>query len=488
MKVRTRLAPSPTGFLHIGTLRTSLFDYALAKRHGGQFIIRIEDTDENRFVEGATEEIYAIHDAFGLNPDESSVHGGQYGPYIQSQRKEIYKEYAQQLLDKGHAYYCFLTKEELESMKEAFKGKGFRSPYRNSTKDEVEKLLSDSKPFTIRLKVPENEIIHYEDGLQGAIKFDTNIVSDEVLIKSSGMASYHLAVVVDDHLMKISHVFRGIEWLPSTPKQILIHKYLGLEMPPYYHLPVILDPEGGKLSKRKGNVSAKQFLQEGYLPAAILNFLMLLGWSSPEERVHGEEEKELFSLDEFIKLFDVKNLNKSNAVFDRQKLLWFNQQYILKATNEEFESIFSSWAEKYLEDESLKELVMNDPKLGDKLKLVKERSKLLSDALNLIRFFYNRPENVNFEIKQLNKIVDKKDELIKEMISMFESFGADSSNWKHEEWENLMRGLGDKFEKKHGDVFMLLRVAIVGEPFSPPLFECLQVLGKEEVLKRLSDA
>lgn len=487
MNVRTRIAPSPTGMLHIGTLRTVLFDYALAKKHNGQFVLRIEDTDEKRFVEGAIDEIFEMLEEYKLEPDESIRHGGEYGPYIQSERKEIYQKYAQELIEKGHAYYCFLQGDELEVLQKSFRGKGFRSPYRNQSIEESRKMIADGKPYAIRLKVPDNEIIEFTDGLQGYIKFDSNIVSDEVLIKSNGMASYHLAVVVDDYLMKITHVFRGVEWLSSTPKQVLIHKFLGIEMPPYYHLPVILDPDGGKLSKRKGTVSSKQFLVEGYLTDAILNFLMLLGWSSPEERKFGEKEREIYSLEEFIQLFDLADLNKSNAVFNRDKLLWFNKEYIKAKSNEELANVFKRWLEKYAEDKSLLDYVMSDSDLADKLGLVKERSSTLKDIPDQIKFFYETPTNIDWDIKQLEKVKDKLVDIKKDLYELHSSFNENPKNWTHEEWEKGIRAIGDKYEVKHGDIFMVLRVAIVGAPYSPSMFESLQLMSKEEILRRLEN-
>ncbi|GAB4287554.1 MAG: glutamate--tRNA ligase [Candidatus Dojkabacteria bacterium] len=485
MVVRTRFAPSPTGFLHIGSVRTALYAYAFAKKHGGQFIVRIEDTDQKRRVEGSIEKIFEGLEEIRLIPDESSKHGGEKGPYIQSERKEIYLDYAKKLIEEGNAYYCFLEGDELEKFKKEFKGKGFRSPYRDQDISISKKMIEEGKPFVIRLKVPNNEIIEYEDGIQGKTKFNTDLVGDEVLIKSNGMASYHLAVVVDDHLMEITHVMRAVEWFPSTPKQILIHRFLGIEMPPYYHLPTILDPEGGKLSKRKGAVALHNFFEEGYLPEALLNFMMLLGWSSPLPRVHGEKEREIYSLQEFIEIFDLRDLNKSNAVFNRDKLRWFNKQYILNSSDDEFRTKFINWVEKYEEDEDFRNRILSDLDLDKKLELVKGRSETLSQSAKMINFFYYRPLSINWDVKQLEKVKDKI-ELIKAKIhKLHESFDTNSKNWTHEQWEKGMREIGDSLDVKHGDVFMVLRVAVVGEPVSPPLFECLQILGKDEVVKRL---
>lgn len=483
MSVRTRMAPSPTGMLHIGTLRTVLYDYAQAKKNKGEFILRVEDTDEKRFVEGSIEGIYEALQDYGLVPDESPIHGGDYGPYIQSERKDIYKKYADELVEKGYAYYCFMDGEELEIAQKNFRGKGFRSVYRDQDLEVSRKMIAEGKSYVIRLKVPNNEIIEYEDGLQGKMKFDSNIVSDEILIKSNGMGSYHLAVVVDDYLMKITHVFRGVEWLPSTPKQILIHRYLGLEMPPYYHLPVVLDPNGGKLSKRNGTVAAKQFLEEGYLPEAVLNFLMMLGWSSPEKREFGEKEREIYSLEEFVNLFNVKDLNKSNAIFNREKLLWFNKEYIKTLDLSDLLNKFKLWASKDMDKDDLG--ILNDEFLSQKLVLVKDRASTLKDIYDQLTFFYKRPENIDWSIKQLSAVSNELSNIKNDLFELHSSFNEDPKSWTSEEWQNGIRAIGDKYGFKHGDIFMVLRVAVVGQPFSPSLFEALQLMEKSEILERL---
>ncbi len=484
--VRTRFAPSPTGFLHIGGVRTALYAYAWAKKNNGKFVLRIEDTDVKRFVEGSIEEIFIAFDLLGLNIDESINHGGEYGPYIQSERKEIYMKYAKQLIDSGNAYYCFLEGEELENLKSEFKGKGFRSPYRDVETSKSLEMIKNGKPFTIRLKVPNNETIIHNDGLQGRIEFDSNIVSDEVLIKSNGLPSYHLAVVVDDYLMKISHVFRAIEWLPSSPKQVLIHRFLNLEMPPYYHLPVILDPEGGKLSKRKGNVSTKEFLREGYLSEALLNFLMLLGWSAPIDRVFGEKEREIFSLSEFVELFDLKDLNNSNAIFNKEKLLWFNKEYIKTINN--LDKKFTEWLKYFYSDIDIYSKVLDDKDLLNKLNLSKERSATLIELLDSIRFYYTAPVNINWDNEKVKEYKEKILDIIKDIIKILESYSEDVTTWNQETWVNDMKELSKKYNLKGGDSFMVLRMCIVGSPFSPPLFEAMQLLSKHEILERLKSA
>lgn len=486
MNVRTRFAPSPTGSLHIGGIRTALYCYAWAKKNNGKFVVRIEDTDQTRLVDGATQEIFEMLAAYNLNPDESVDHGGEFGPYIQSDRKDIYLKYANDLIEKGYAYYCFLEPDELKLLQETTRGTGFRSKYRDQDLETSKKMIQEGKSYVIRLKVPNNESLTYKDGVQGTVKFDTNLVNDEILIKSNGFASYHLAVVVDDHLMEISHVFRAVEWLPSTPKQILIYRYLGWEMPPFYHVSAILDPAGGKLSKRKGSVSAKGFIEEGYLPEALLNFLMFLGWSSPEKREFGEKEREIYSLEEFVNLFDVNDFNKSNPVFNREKLAWFNKEYLKIKNSTELTKYFVEWFKNYCTEIELSPYILQDYDLEQKINLVKERAITLKEILDQIKFFYLSPTNIDWKIKQTEKILDVIDDLKGEFASLFSNFDDNSKLWKHEEWEPKMRAIGDKYNKKHGDVFMALRMAIVGSPYSPPLFESMQLLGKNEVLKRLT--
>ncbi len=489
MKVRTRFAPSPTGYLHIGSLRTALFCYALAKKQNGDFIVRVEDTDRTRFVEGSIDTIFEMLTAYGLEPDESLKHGGDYGPYIQSERLDLYKEIAEKLVKSGDAYYCFLTKEESEVIKkELGQGVPFRSPHRDLTEEEIKDYLEKEVPYVIRQKMPESHEIKFIDELQGELKFNTDDVDEGILLKSDGFPTYHLAVVVDDHAMEITHVFRGQEWISSIPKHALLYEALGYEIPKFYHLPLILDPAGGKLSKRKGAVSAEEFLRMGVLPEAMLNQLMLLGWSPPLEREHGETERELFTLEEFIEIFDPKDLNYTNAVFNQEKLIWFNKQYFMNLTDEKLAKQLLNWAGNYAEDTELGESIISDGQqevLEKKVVLLKERSRTLSEMAEGMRFFWKKPEEIDWEVKQLKKVKNLIEDIVPEIRSLFDEFPENSEEWDHEEWEMGMRAIGDKYEVKHGDVFMILRVAIVGTPVSPPLLESLQILGKEEVISRL---
>ncbi|MBN1331274.1 glutamate--tRNA ligase [Candidatus Dojkabacteria bacterium] len=491
--VRTRFAPSPTGFVHIGSMHNVFFAHALAKANDGDFILRIEDTDRKRYVEGAVEELYAMLDEFGLTPDEGPREGGKYAPYIQSERMKsgIYKTAAEELVKKGNAYYCFLSSNELEELKKKpeYKNKAFRSPHRNLSKSEVEARILKGEKYVIRLKVPENEIVAVDDAILGHVEWNTDDIDDQVLIKSDGFPTYHLAVVIDDHVMNISHITRAYEWLPSTPKQMLLYKYLDYDVPIFAHGSLVLDPDGGKLSKRKGNVNTRQFLVEGYLVDAIKNFLMLLGWAAPIERIHGEKEREIFSHEEFINMYKLEDRQKTNAVFDRNKLLWFNQKYISTMNPEELEIVLENWLEKYAEIENeLKDFVGRDNALPAKLELVKDRAKTLLEVVEGIQFFYKARKDINWKIKQVEKFAEKLSRIGEDVLEFHKSLDENSKEWAQEEWVEGMKKIAEKHGLKTGDPFMVLRIAIVGSPFSPPLFEALKILGKDEILRRLQNA
>ncbi len=492
MTVTTRFAPSPTGFLHIGGLRTALYSYAWAKKNKGKFVLRIEDTDKKREVEGGVKGIIDALKLFQMNYDEGPNVGGPNGPYIQSQRLEIYKKKAEELVEKGFAYYCFCTQERLSKLREKQQKEKKQPKYDKHclklSKEEVEKNLKDNVPYVIRLNVPKDRIISVEDTVMGHVEWNTNDVDDQVLLKSDGYPTYHLAVVVDDTMMGITHITRGIEWLASVPKHILLYEAFNLPLPTMSHMPVILDPEGGKLSKRKGTVSVEGFISEGYLPSALLNFMMLLGWSAPIERKFGQEEQEFFSLSEFVELFDIKDLNKASPVFNREKLQWFNHKYISKLTPDELVLKFTSWLEKYSDQEDLKKIILEKgPDYLEKtLEITRDRAKLLSNFLTEIEPFYFYPKKIDFsEIKQTKKL-DKKQiqNIIENFLLELEKYKS-FDDWGHQKWEEFVRDLAEKLEIKAGEAFMTLRIKALGTPFSPPLFESMQILGKDEVLNRL---
>lgn len=460
--VRTRIAPSPTGFPHIGTIYQVLIDFAYARKHNGAFILRIEDTDRMRFVEGAEEVIYDSLNWFGLNPDESPMIGGKYAPYRQSERLPIYKKYADELLEKGHAYYCFCTRERLDEMRKQQEANHKPPMYDKHcltlTKEEITKHIEDGIPHVVRMKIPEQSKIVVHDLLGGTIEFDSSVVDHQVILKSDGFPTYHFGVVVDDHLMEITHVFRGKEWISSTPKHVLLYEYLGWNMPVHAHLPLILNQDGkGKLSKRHGHASVDYYRKLGYLPEAVLNYLSNIIWNHPDG-------KEIYSLDEFIQLFELEKVTSQAPRFDLQKLDWVNKEYIKALSLDTFYTRLCAF------DASIsslpKELVMQI------LPLIQERMTVLSNFYFLAGFFFSIPTDFEQE---------KDTKLAKELKTSLEVV----EKWSHDEMEKAVRSLADQSGKKAKDVFMMLRILVTGKTVGPPLLESLEVLGKAETLRRL---
>lgn len=484
MSVVTRFAPSPTGFLHIGSVRTALYSYALAKKNGGKFILRIEDTDKKREVKGSIEDIINGLKLFGLDFDEGPIKGGPNGPYIQSERLDIYQKKAEELVRSGHAYYCFCSSKRLAKIREQQQKEKKQPMYdrkcRGLALQEIQRRLEKGEKYVIRLKVPDNRKLSIEDKILGKIEWDSNTIDDQILLKSDGYPTYHLGVVVDDVLMGMTHITRGFEWLASVPKHILLFEAFQYKIPVMAHLPLILDPGGGKLSKRRGTVSVEGFMKEGYIPEALLNFLMLLGWAPGNDQ-------EIFSLKEFVNVFELESLNKANPVFDRQKLLWFNGQYIRKYSLEEFSDKVRRWVEEYCDEERIKECILEDEKLNEKLKLIQERVSLLSEVVDMLRFFYQRLDIPNLISTKGVKKYCQEDfvKIAQDYLDIVTSYDSNSSRWEHEKWEKDIRTLADKYDWKHGDLFMFVRLLIVGSPVSPPLFEAMVILGKKESVRRI---
>ncbi len=475
-KIRTRFAPSPTGYLHIGGLRTALYSYAFAKSQNGDFILRIEDTDQDRIVPGSTEKIYEMLKIFGLNWDEGPLVGGPHTPYIQSERAKsgLYEKYTQKLLEKGFAYYCFCSPKSKEEIQEDHQGKKlvFRDPCRNLSPKEVqEKLASGEKPG-IRLKLPDNQTISFYDFiLKKEISWNTSFVDEVMLLKSDGFPTYHLAVVVDDYLMKITHVIRGRDWLPSTPVHLILYQYLNFPLPQIGHLTDILDPQGGKLSKRKGSVACEEFLAAGYLPEAILNFVMLLGWSPKNDR-------EIFSLPEFIDYFLKGELLISNPIFNRQKLDWFNGYYIRQKTDQELFVLLK----KYLSEKPsvfYQPSPKNDQVLAKSIPLIKERITKLSDYDTLAGFLFIPPDKID---PSLYGNLPYKDHLAKAVEVL-----ANLKEWRNEKIQEALGELIQKEGWKTGDFYMSFRIALSGSRFTPPITNCAEILG-QNTLARLQKA
>lgn len=491
-KIRVRFAPSPTGPLHMGGVRTALYNYLFAKKHGGDFIIRVEDTDEKRFVPGAQDYILEALKWCGIEPNEGVGYGGDFGPYIQSERKEMYKPYAQMLIDNGHAYMAFDTAEELETMREHAKTQGLanwqynnitRTSMKNSlslSKEEVEKRLAAGEPYTVRMKMPRNVDVKFEDEIRGWVTVNTNNLDDKVLFKPSGMPTYHLANIVDDHLMKISHVIRGEEWLPSAPLHILLYEAFGWESPKFAHLPLILRPDGkGKLSKRDGdklgfpvfpiNWTSEEgelysgYRESGYFPEAFINMLSLLGWNP------GNNE-ELFGLNEMVDKFSLDRVGKSGARFDPEKTKWFNQQYLRAKTNEQ-----------------LAELAL--PLLGDKHNLqfvaqvcglMKERATFIQDIVNDGDYFFGELNNYDQTTIQ-KKWNDETAQIMLELTAELESI----SEWTSANIETVFSAYLAKKEYGFGKVGPGFRLLVTGKGMGPSMFDICNVLGKETVMTRM---
>ena len=486
-KVRVRFAPSPTGFLHIGGLRTSLYNYLFARHHGGTFVLRIEDTDQSRYVEGAEEDIIRSLQWCGMTVDEGPGIGGDAGPYRQSERKEIYAEYTRKLIENGSAYYAFDTEEEIEEMRERLVKSGNPSPkydyvtrqsMKNSltlSEDEVRRRLDAGDPHVIRLNVPRNETVKFEDEIRGVVSFDTKGLDDQVLIKSDGMPTYHLANVVDDHLMNISHVIRGEEWLSSTPKHILLYRAFGWTPPAMAHLPLIMSPSGGKLSKRKAEsegipVNTKDYIAGHYEPEALVNFLAYLGWSPGDD-------SEIHSLDELCGLFTLDRVSKGGAVFNHKKLLWYNEHYLREQSDEKLAGRLRD-----MDGGLVDALPHKDLELA--VGLLKERVSKIDELLEMGRFFFEDPKEV--DPGALKKWKAESGELVAAYCQRVDAMGdadfnAGSLKAVLEEMVNE-RGIG------FGKLMMPVRIAVTGQGFGPDLFASMELIGRETVVRRMKHA
>jgi glutamyl-tRNA synthetase len=492
-KVRVRFAPSPTGALHIGGVRTALFNYLFAKKHKGDFILRIEDTDQKRYVAAAEDYIVEALNWCGITIDEGVSKGGEFGPYRQSERKEMYLQYAQQLIDNGHAYYAFDTAEELDQLRTAAENekKTFiynhevRAHLNNSLNLSAEETAARIKTdnYVIRFKTPTNETLYLKDIIRGQVQFETNVLDDKVLFKNDGMPTYHLANIVDDHLMQITHVIRGEEWLPSMPLHVQMYKALGWDEPEFAHLPLILKPVGnGKLSKRDGDKLgfpvfpiqwetesgiANGYKEDGFYPEAVVNFLALLGWNDGTE-------KELFSMDELIQSFDLSRVNKSGAKFDPEKNKWFNHQYLIvrdsKLVTEEF-------------------IAINKDKIGDKytkeqlvaiVDSIKERASFTNELWELSSFYFEAPHQ--YDDKAYKKAI-KEDTagILEGVITTLESIDSFTAENIQNEIKNWMTAQ----ELGFGKVMQPLRLSLVGEMKGPDVFDIIAILGKEETIQRI---
>ncbi|MEO0901155.1 MAG: glutamate--tRNA ligase [Bacteroidota bacterium] len=491
-KVRVRFAPSPTGPLHIGGVRTALFNYLFAKKNNGDFVLRIEDTDQNRYVEGAEAYIIEALNWCGIPFDEGPGKDGGFGPYRQSERKHLYKKYALQLIENGHAYYAFDTSETLDFHRKDHeeKGKTFIYNWHNRLKlsnslslspDEVKQKIEAGEDYVIRFKSPQDEKLVLQDSIRGEITIDTNILDDKVLFKSDGMPTYHLANIVDDHLMEISHVIRGEEWLPSLALHQLLYNAFGWMAPQFAHLPLIMKPVGkGKLSKRDGEKGgfpvfplqwndAQGYRESGYFPETVVNFLALLGWNPGTE-------KEVFSLSELIESFSLERVNKSGARFDPEKTKWYNHQYLQAKSDKELTDLFLHQHIDFVEN---KEHDYIEKVVG----LIKERANFVSDLWDLGSYFFSAPAEYN-EKAVKKQIKEGTTETLKQVGHIIETI----SDFSSENIENAVKDWIVEKELSFGKVMGPLRLSIVGDLKGPHLFDIIAMIGKQEALTRIDNA
>lgn len=493
--IRVRFAPSPTGPLHIGGVRTALFNYLFAKKHGGVFYLRIEDTDQNRFVPGAEEYILEALEWLGISPDETVGKNEKFGPYRQSERKELYKKYADQLINSGWAYYAFDSAEDLDKLRKSDEENGKTFIYNHSNREQLDNSLTNSaektaqrilagEDYVIRFKTPVDEILQLKDIIRGDVKFDTNLLDDKVLFKSDGMPTYHLANIVDDHLMETSHVIRGEEWLPSMPLHVLLYRAFNWEAPEFAHLPLILKPVGnGKLSKRDGDKLgfpvfplewktaegvSSGYREKGFLPEAVINFLALLGWSSGTDQ-------ELFTLDELVNVFDLGRVNKAGAKFDPEKNKWFNNQYFQRADNEVLAQELSH---------TLLEKGINRPieTVTEIVRLVKERATFASELWDLSDFFFVAP--TSYDEKATKNWKPETAELMTKLIEVLEN----TLDFSTENVENRVKAWMTENEIGMGKIMQPLRLSLVGSLKGPHLFDIISIIGKEETIARINKA
>lgn len=495
-KVRVRFAPSPTGPLHIGGLRTALFNYLFAKKYDGDFLLRIEDTDQNRYVEGAENYIIEALNWCGIQYDEGVGKGGDYAPYRQSERKEIYAQYAQELIDKDWAYYAFDTAQELDEQRKKSEEKGEtfiynwhnRQSLNNSlsiSKEEVQERINNGQEYVIRFKMPQ-EILTMQDLIRGEVVVDTKTLDDKVLFKSDGMPTYHLANIVDDHLMKITHVIRGEEWLPSMPLHILMYRAFGWKAPQFSHLPLILKPAGmgnGKLSKRDGDkmgfpvfpllwkdpetgAISKGYREDGYLPEALLNFLALLGWNPGTDQ-------EIFTKEELIKLFDLERVSKSGARFDIEKAKWFNHQYLHQKNSEEL-------AKEYLKILSERNVNSSQEIVEKIVALIRDRATFITDFWELSSFFFIAP--TQYDEKAMKKQwKENSSEILDKIVNILGS----QEDFSSANTEHIVKEFITNNGFSLGQVMPLIRLALVGDMKGPHIFDIAEIIGKDETIKRL---
>jgi glutamyl-tRNA synthetase len=474
---RVRFAPSPTGYLHIGGLRTALYNYLFAKNKNGKLILRIEDTDRKRFVEGAIENLIDTLNWAGINFDEGPGFGGDYAPYLQSERLQIYKELALKLISEGKAYYCFCTPERLEKLKEEQQRQKLpQAKYDKHclslSKSEIDEKLNSNIPYVIRLNVKPNQKVIFNDVIRESVEFDTNNIDDQVLLKSDGFPTYHLANVIDDHLMGITHVIRGEEWLSSTPKHIILYDYFGWEKPVFAHLPLLLNPDKSKLSKRQGDVAVEDYREKGYLKEALINFVSLLGWNFGDD-------KEFYEMNELIEKFSLERVHKAGAVFNLEKLNWLNYEHLRKKTDAEVLKMLRTEISK----SEFSSNIYSDDYLLKIIGAMKERVSFVKEYLTKSSYFFQAPES--YEAQNLKKRWHEDSaELLNKLKERFEAL----VNPSKEDFEKALEEIASQLNINKGKLVHPLRIAVSGVGEGPGVYDILFVLGKEETISRINAA
>ncbi|MFN0158908.1 MAG: glutamate--tRNA ligase [Bacteroidota bacterium] len=474
--VRVRFAPSPTGYLHVGGLRTALYNYLFARKHGGTFILRIEDTDRARYVEGAVENLIHTLQWAGLEYDEGPVKGGSNGPYVQSERIAIYHQHALDLVEKEKAYYAFDTAEELDEMRKAQEKMRLTPKYDRRalklSKEEVKSKLESGIPSVIRLRVPDGTTVGFDDVVRGRVEFSTDQIDDQVLLKSDGYPTYHLANVVDDHLMEVSHVIRGEEWLSSTPKHVLLYQYFGWQLPTFAHLPLLLNPDKSKLSKRQGDVAVEDYRQKGYLKEALVNFVAFLGWNPGDER-------EIFSLEELVKEFSLERVGQSGAVFNVEKLDWMNFQHLRRKSDAEVLEMLkeqlkhSTFANGQFKDEYILHVIL----------AMRDRVTFVKDFLEKSPYFFEAPSAYDPDVVKKRWKPESPAQL-NVLISEFSAMGVQ----KKEDYEAALHRAAETLKIKAGELIHPLRLAASGMGVGPGLYDILFIIGKDETIRRMKSA
>lgn len=475
-KPRVRFAPSPTGYLHVGGLRTALYNYLFAKHNEGTTILRIEDTDKNRYVEGAVDNLLAALDWVGLEFDEGPKKGGSFGPYLQSQRFDIYHKYAKELIERGNAYYAFDTPERLEKLRKEQLARKEQPKYDKLaltlSREEVNKKLENGEPYVIRMNVEPGPKVVVNDRVRGRVEFDREIIDDQILIKSDGYPTYHLANLVDDHLMKITHVIRGEEWLSSTPKHVLLYEFFDWGKPEFAHLPLLLNSDKTKLSKRQGDVTVEDYQHKGYLPEALLNFVALLGWNAGDD-------KEFYELSELIEKFTLERVNKAGAVFDVEKLNWLNGEHLRNKSNEEL----LLGLKKDLTNSKYAESKFSDEFLLGVIEAMKPRVEFVKEYLTNGFYFFEPPQSYD------EKAVKKrwKEDTPEHLNQLREAF-AQLDNPSKEDFEQTLRDTAESLGIGAGKLIHPVRLATSGVGGGPGVFDLLYLLGNDEVIKRIDTA